>query len=129
MSTIEDYKLELQSKKAELATLLFLLTQGKSLMLELAAALDGTALAGEPFPDELNQRVRRWTQANWALPLTDVLPENKRYVDGQFMHWAGLPVWVDGIVTTAPGNWPSIDANDMSPRGDDPPPVDKSPTP
>lgn len=45
----------------------------------------------------------------------DVLPDERR-VKSQMMTWAGLPVWVDGVVTTAPENWPLIDANDTTPK-------------
>lgn len=124
MVTMDDYKLELQAKKVELATLILFLGQGKRLMLELAQSLDDSALSGEPFPEELNNRVRHWCQANWTAPIADVLPPSKRYVDGQMMKWAGVSVWVDGVATTAPDNWPLIEANDTTPKGDDPPPAE-----
>ena len=36
------------------------------------------------------------------------LPDERRVVN-QRMTWNGVPVWVDGVVTTAPENWPLID--------------------
>lgn len=44
-----------------------------------------------------------------------LLPGDRR-VKSQMMTWAGLPVWVDGIVTAAPENWPLIDAHDTAPK-------------
>ena len=43
------------------------------------------------------------------------LPDERR-VKNQMMQWAGIPVWVDGVVTTNPDNWPLIDSNDSTPK-------------
>ena len=114
--TNDDYKAELQLKKLEISTLLILIESGKKLMNDLASAADGAVLAGEPFPDELNERVRKWCQANRSAPIAEVLTPDKRHVESVMMHWAGIPVFVDGVVTTSPENWPLIDANDTQPK-------------
>lgn len=44
-----------------------------------------------------------------------LLPDERR-VKNQMMTWAGLPVWVDGVVTAAIESWPLIDANDTTPK-------------
>lgn len=65
--------------------------------------------------DDLLHRVEGFGKAYPTDIFREVEPDERR-VKNQMMKWAGIPVWVDGVVTTNPENWPLIDANDMTPK-------------
>jgi hypothetical protein len=108
----DDLKHEIAALKNDRAVLLSIIAAGRQLMNELAEASDGAVLAGEVFPDGLNERVGAWLHANTAEPL----PATHRAVDAQMMKWAGMTVFVTGVAQTAPENWPLIDMYDTTPK-------------
>lgn len=107
-----DLKHEIAALKHDRAVLLRIIETGRHLMVELAKASDGAVLAGEVFPDDMNARIGAWLRANTAADL----PTTHRAVDAQMMTWAGIPVFVTGVASTAPENWPLIDAHDTTPK-------------
>lgn len=69
----------------------------------------------EPIIEELMMRMAHGIHksAYIAGEQGPLLPGDRR-VKGQMMKWAGFPVWVDGVVTATPENWPLIEASDWS---------------
>lgn len=65
---LDSLRHEVASLKRDRRSMYECIAEGRKVMLELASAADGAALAGELMSDDLNQRVIAWVHRDPTLP-------------------------------------------------------------